>query len=539
MATAIADSTVSGDDVLEAALSTVERADLKRLGGGRWSIRRYDSGRQLPGRRAGCRDIDFGTGMRGDAVTTELWALGALDLAERIAAGEISSREVIGAHLARIEAVNPSVNAVTVALADEAMAAAAAADQAIAAGQSLGSLHGVPFTVKENLDVQGGPTTAAVAAFRDNVAPADAVVVARMRAAGAIPVARTNLPDFALRFHTDNALHGATVNPWNPALTPGGSSGGEAVALATGMSPLGLGNDMAGSLRMPAQCTGICALKPSRGRVPWWNATDAGGPPLVVQLMAVNGPMARSVADLRAALAVISGPDPRDPWSVPADTAAHPGTGRAAVAVIAEPDGGPTHPQVAASVRRAADALAEAGYEVREVDPPPVAAAFETWSLLVSSDIHAMWPSMEALVSLGARAFLDNWFARWAPPQRGQLALAWIERLKVARAWTQFQAEYPLVLGPVSTQPPFQVGFDIRGPDETAETMRRHRLLTVANLVGLPSVAVPTGVADGVPQGIQVIGPHLGDELCLAAATAIEQSLGTLTPIDPVTRTGH
>jgi amidase len=199
----------------------------------------------------------------------------------------------------------------------------------------------VPFTVKENLDVRGSPTTAGVAAFRDNVAAADAAVVARLRAAGAIPLARTNLPDFALRFHTDNALHGATVNPWNPALTPGSSSGGEAVALATGMSPLGLGNDLAGSLRMPALCTGVCALKPSRGRVPWWNATDLGGPPLVVQLMAVNGPMARSVEDLRAALVVISGSDPRDPWSVPlpAEVAAHPETGPKAVAVIAEPEG--------------------------------------------------------------------------------------------------------------------------------------------------------------------------------------------------------
>ena len=358
-----------------------------------------------------------------------------------------------------------------------------------------------------------------------------------MRSAGAIPVARTNLPDFALRFHTDNVLHGATVNPWNPALTPGGSSGGEAVAVATGMSPLGVGNDMAGSLRMPAQCTGICALKPSRGRVPWWNATDLGGPPLVVQLMAVNGPMARSVADLRAALAVISGSDPRDPWSVPlpADRAAHPGTGPRAVAVIAEPEGGSAHPHAVASVRRAAAALAEAGYQVQEVNPPPIAAAFETWLQLVFSEIHAMWPSMEALVSPGARTLLEYCFARWASPKRDQLVLAWIERLKAARAWTEFQVEYPLVLGPVSTQPPFEVGFDIRGPDEAAEAMRRHRLLTVANLVGLPAVAVPTGVVDGVPQGVQVIGPYLGDELCLAAAMAIEQSLGTFTPIDPVT----
>jgi amidase len=466
----------------------------------------------------------------------ELWALGALDLAVRIAAREVSSREVIGAHLARIEAVNPAVNAVTVTLADQAMAAAATADQAITAGHALGPLHGVPFTVKENIDVEGGATTAGVAAFRGNVAPADAAVVARMRAAGAIPVARTNLPDFALRFHTDNALHGATVNPWNPTLTPGGSSGGEAVALATGMSPLGLGNDMAGSLRMPAQCTGTCALKPSRGRVPWWNATDPAGPPLVVQLMAVNGPMARSVEDLRAALAVISGCDPRDPWSVPlpAGSAAHPGTGPRAVAVIAEPDGGPAHPDVVASVRRAADALAEAGYQVQEVNPPSIAAAFETWSQIVCSELHAMWPLMEALVSPRARAFLENWFARWSVTH-DRLVLAWIERLKMARAWTEFQVKYPLVLGPVSTQPPFEVGFDIRGPDETAETMRRHRLLTVANLVGLPAVALPTGVVDGVPQGVQVIGPYLGDEPCLAAAMAIEQSLGTITPIDPVT----
>ena len=187
----------------------------------------------------------------------------------------------------------------------------------------------------------------------------------------------------------------------------------------------------------------------------------------------------------------------------------------------------------------AAGALAEAGYEVQEVDPPPIVAAFETWSQLVFSEIHAMWPLMDALVSPGERALLENCFARWASPKRDRLVLAWIERLKAARAWTEFQVEYPLVLGPVSTQPPFEVGFDIRGPDEAAEAMRRHRLLTVANLVGLPAVAVPTGVVDGVPQGVQVIGPYLGDELCLAAAMAIEQSLGTFTPIDPVTGPGH
>jgi amidase len=246
------------------------------------------------------------------------------------------------------------------------------------------------------------------------------------------------------------------------------------------------------------------------------------------------------VQDLRAALAVISGSDPRDPWSVPlpAGVAAHPGTGPTAVAVIAEPEGGPTHPEVAAGVRRAADALADAGYTVQEVNPPPIAAAFETWSQLLWTQLHILWPAMEALVSPEARTVLQYCFARWPALAPDQLSLAWTERLKAARAWTEFQAGCPLILGPVSTQPPFEVGFDIQGPDEAAETMHRHRLLVIANLAGLPSVAVPTGVVDRVPQGVQLIGPYLGDELCLDAATAIEQRLATFTPIDPVTGSG-
>jgi amidase len=291
---------------------------------------------------------------------------------------------------------------------------------------------------------------------------------------------------------------------------------------------------------MPAHSTGVCGLKPSRGRVPWWNATDLAGPPLVVQLMAVNGPMARSAEDLGAALAVISGSDPRDPWSVPlpAGVAAQSDTGPRAVAVIAEPEGGSTHPDVAASVRRAADALAQAGYRVQEVDPPPIDATFEIWSQLLWTQLSVLWPMMEALISPGARAFLEHCFARWPALAPDQLALAWTERLKLARAWTVFQADYPLILGPVSTQPPFEVGFDIRGADEAAETMRRHRLLVVANLAGLPSVALPTGVAGGVPQGVQLIGPYFGDEVSLAAAMAIEQRLAAITPIDPVTSPG-
>src|ERR1039457_7341369 len=198
----------------------------------------------------------------------ELWRKPASELARLISSKKVSSEEVVETHLARIEAVNPKVNAVVRVLASEARAAALESDRRTAAGGPLGQLHGVPFTVKENLDMAGLPTTWGVPALAQAVVPLDAPVVERMRAAGGIPIGRTNLPDMALRVHTDSSLHGLTRNPWNRNRTAGGSSGGEAVALATGMSPIGLGNDIGGSLRNPANACGIASITPSAGTVP-------------------------------------------------------------------------------------------------------------------------------------------------------------------------------------------------------------------------------------------------------------------------------
>ena len=196
----------------------------------------------------------------------------------------MSSAEVVEAHLARIEAVNPKVNAVVRVLADEARAGAAEADrESPRRAGPLGPLHGVPCTVKENIDMAGLPTTQGVPALANAIAPADAPVVERMRAAGAIPIARTNLPDMGLRVHTDSSLHGLTRNPWNLGRTAAGSSGGEAAALATGMSPIGLGNDIGGSLRNPASACGIASIKPTTGRIP-----DAGYVPAEDRLLACS-----------------------------------------------------------------------------------------------------------------------------------------------------------------------------------------------------------------------------------------------------------
>jgi amidase len=246
----------------------------------------------------------------------------------------------VDAHLARIEAVNPALNAVVRVLANEARAEAALADKKLAAGETVGPLHGVPFTVKENIDMAGLPTTWGVPALAQAVVPADAPVVERMRASGAIPIGRTNLPDMALRVHTDSSLHGLTRNPWHPGRTAGGSSGGEAAALASGMSPIGLGNDIGGSLRNPANACGIASIRPSAGRVP-----DAGYVPteehlLAVQLMNVQGPMARRVADVRLGLRVLMGSHPRDPWSIDAPFDGPQLARPIRVAVLAEPPGG-------------------------------------------------------------------------------------------------------------------------------------------------------------------------------------------------------
>src|SRR6478609_5239311 len=202
------------------------------------------------------------------ALTGDLWRLGATQLAELIRSRQASSVEVIEAHLQRIQAVNPSINAVVVDMGEQALEAAEAADRAVAAGAELPRLHGVPFTVKEIIDVVGTPTTQGPKALATAYPARDAPVVERLRAAGAIPIGRTNMPSGAIRWHCESELWGATINPWDKSRTPGASSAGEAAAIATGMSPFGLGNDGLGSLRHPAQCCGVSALKPTLGRIP-------------------------------------------------------------------------------------------------------------------------------------------------------------------------------------------------------------------------------------------------------------------------------
>jgi amidase len=369
------------------------------------------------------------------------------------------------------------------------------------------------------------------------VVPLDAPVVLHMREAGAIPIGRTNLPDMGLRVTTDSSLHGITRNPWNSQRTAGGSSGGEAVALATGMSPIGLGNDVGGSLRNPANACGIASIRPSAGRVP-----DAGFIPrkdylLAVQLMNVQGPMARRVADVRLGLQVLMGAHPRDPWAI---TAPLIGTAQGKpirVAVVAAPPGGSCDATISAVVRRAADSLANAGYDVVEVCPPRYEEVVAAWARLLLGDFASVLPQLMPLMGEGGKAFLAAANSA-VPPLAGKTEMSQLLALRhgLGRTWSQFMAEQPLLLTPTWTQLPFEQGSDAASPAGTAATIEMLRPVVPANLLGLPSACVPAGrdIATGLPIGVLITGQRFREDLCLDAAEMIEAYSGIVTPTDPV-----
>lgn len=462
-------------------------------------------------------------------MSTDLWRLPAHRLASLIAQREVSSREVVQAHLDRIAAVNPQVNAITVTLGESALAAADDADRN-AGMNGNGPLHGVPFSIKENLDLVGTATTNGVPAFANAMPTSDSPVVARMKAAGAIPLARTNLPEMGLRLDTSNPLRGRTLNPWNPALTPGGSSGGCAAALATGMSPFSLGNDIGGSLRNPAYCCGIASLKPSRGRIPHGASlppVDAG---MAVQLMAVQGPMARSVADLRLGLSILAGADRRDPISVDVPLQGTPAPKRAAI--VTRFWGKPLPAATLAAIHAAGKALADAGWAVEEVEPPELERVQELWGRVLSVDFTETLPGMRGLITPALHANLDQVCRHFDPATMPNHVLH-AERSRLERAWSAFFAQWPVAVGPTWGELPWAADADLDPVHGLELLLSTWRFICPGNVLGIPSVALPTGVADGLPTGVQVYADRWREDLCLAAAEVIEAALPGPAPIDP------
>jgi len=470
-------------------------------------------------------------------VSEPVWKWDAAAIASAIRERKLSAREAATACIERMHAVNPRINAVTVDLSEQALAQADRADAAVARGDVTGPLHGVPVTIKENVDQEGCATVNGVEAFRDTVASADSPIVANWKKAGAIIIGRTNTPAFSFRLDTVNDFRGRTYSPWSRHHTPGGSSGGASASVAAGITPLAHGNDIAGSVRYPAYCTGLAGLRPSFGRVPAYNATAKAERTISSQLLSVQGALARSVRDVRLGFEAMAQYDPRDPWWTPAPLAglAVDRPIRVAVVDAASDLGGiaPTAP-VAEALKQAARALADAGYEIVDERTPGFGRAFELWfEMLIPEFRRFMHADFERDGDAGVRTamgfVLDNVPEKDAESHLRALA----ERTRVIRQWTLFLARTPLVLTPVCTELPYAHGFDVESAARTMRMWREACTLMAVPVLGLPGMAVSTGLAEGLPVGVQLVGPRFREDLTLAAAEAIEARVPRITPIDP------
>ena len=464
----------------------------------------------------------------------EIPAWDATATATAIAARKISSRQAVEAHLRRLDAVNGRVNAVVDVLRDEALREADAVDAAFERGERQGPLAGVPVTAKLNVDYGGRVSSLGLVALKDQIARDDSPPVANLRAAGAIIIGRTNVPDFSLRWCTSNALYGYTRNPWDPALSVGGSSGGAAAALAIGVGALAHGNDVAGSLRLPASACGVYGFKPTPGYLPRYNASSPVELSLALQIAATEGVMARSTRDLRLGLDTLAAPDARDPLARRAP-AAEPAERRPCrVALFTGERELGTGPGIAALVRQAGDWLESAGYVVEERAPPHMRELADLWMAILHSEI--VGPVREAMNAMGSegfrRSFTDTAACVSALDGEGYQA-AWRRRHAILREWSLFLETFPVVLTPTSCQPTYPVDHDRKGLETMAEILRAFSPLSAVAAAALPAISAPVGLVAGAPAGVQILADRFREERCLAAAAALERRIGPILPVTP------
>ena len=456
-------------------------------------------------------------------------------LAMLIRSRSVSPVEVVEAYLQRIEQINPSLNAI-VTLAPDVIDRARAAEAQLMRRKEIGPLHGVPLTIKDTIDTRGLRTTGGSLLRAEHVPDRDATVVVRLKAAGAIILGKTNTPEMAIPYETENPVFGRTNNPHNPLMTPGGSSGGEAAAIAACLSPAGLGSDLSGSIRVPAHFCGIAGLKPTAGRVPADGHVPAATGPL--SLGACVGPMARQVKDLDLLFRVISDATQfetsDDEFSAEPSAASLAG---ARVAFFTGDDTAPLTEETTQAIEAAAKALSEAGLEVNEAKPPGISEGSRLWIDLFSraarEQLREFYRGRESeagpLVSpaLQGGAREENELA--LKIERAEaLARALVERERLRGEILRWMKTIPLIVMPVSSGPAFAHGaprVDVRG--QSISIFRACGHSHAANVFGLPSAVVSAGrSAEGLPIGVQIIGRPFEERTVLAAAAAIEKALG-------------
>ena len=459
----------------------------------------------------------------------DLWRLSAAEMASLIRSKEVSAKEAATAALARLDAVNPKINAVVDHRPEDVLAQASAIDAAIGRGEDAGPLGGVPVTVKVNIDQEGFATTNGLKLQRDAIAKSNNPVIDNLRKSGAVILGRTNCPAFSYRWFTTNLIHGDTKNPRDPSITPGGSSGGAGAAVAAGIGHIAHGTDIAGSIRYPAYACGVHGLRPTLGRIAAFNAALPERP-IGPQISAVSGPLARTIGDIRIALAAMSARDYRDPWWVPAPLEGPAMPKR--VAMCLNPDGLDPVPEVRAAVADAGKRLARAGWIVEEIasTPPLREAADLQTKLWLGDGYEAQLEAAEREGDPGALACLRGNRAKVHP---FDLSKALTRRATLTREWLAFFENYAVLLMPVSGELPFPDQLDRKDEASFARVWHAQLPQIAIPFMGLPGLTVSTGLVGRVPVGVQLVSGRYREDLCLAAGEAIEAGGTPSAAIDP------
>jgi len=462
---------------------------------------------------------------------TDLTFLSTVEMSRQVRGREMSAVELADAHLAKIERLNPKLNAFVQVDPERVRQRAQEAEAALMSGQVLGPLHGVPISIKSSIEVAGMKCEAGTRLRAGFVATHDAPLVERLRRAGAIILGVTNTPELLMAWETDNLLYGRTNSPWDLKRTPGGSSGGESAAIAAGMSAGGVGSDGGGSIRVPAHFCGICGLKPTPGRIPSTGHFPPSGGPFA--LLGVVGPMARTVADLKILFEVMQGPDDGDSCAapVPLRWPKDDELKRLRIGYFEDDGRTPVDPEIRKAVRTAAEALSRTGVQVEPFRPEGLEEARLLWKKFFVKTGGMLIGPMFAGREQDAGQMLKE-FLEWSvaePSLSGQAVIdAWIRRDTLRASFLEQMRKYPLLLCPPAAIPAFRHGersWTIDG--KTVEYLDAWSYTEWFNLLGNPAAVVPVSQSsEGLPIGVQLVGRPWEEEQVLSLAAVLERELG-------------
>lgn len=457
--------------------------------------------------------------------TTPMWQWTASEVALAIRHKAISSVEATNSVLGRIEQVNPRLNAIINLMKDKALRQAQQADTLLEQNIVLSSLHGVPVTIKDNVDVKGERNTNG-GVFKDRICQHDSTIAENFNVAGCVTIGMTNLPEFALRWFCENPLFGRTLNPFDESRTCGGSSGGAASAVASGMCFIGHGNDIGGSIRYPAYACGVVGLRPTWGTVPQFDPGSPGGRAFGSEFFSIEGPLARSVNDIRLALEVLSRKSIHDQVWVPAPLTYQEHQLKR-IALVTEIEGMPIAPAVKDNLRKTAGWLERDGYVVEEIILPDFALATELWSKILVAEKNIMIG--KSIEEFGSKDIQLGWqgmsSAYGGAKDLREYLLAIAKRDELRRRYNELLEVYPVVMLPVSGQEVFTCGDDLQGTEYFKQVIMPAQIpLLSLVLLNYPSMSVPTGLRDGhIPQGVQLFAADFRADLCLQVAQDIER----------------